>query len=348
MTLTNSRLSGFASAHPVIFFITGTYLWTWGFWIPALHLIESPQGLKLALFLIGGFGPALAGVLTLRLSTGPREDGAMRYSGFLIGAVLAGAAVAIYRADLLGVAAASASGILVFPNDSPLYVYGLMGVVVALSGFVFASPQSRNVPLRNHFAGLVPDKRTLILAVPVLLFFPVLLVSSNALADVLGMSYEQPQYLRQAVSLWLPLMFVKMFTVAMLTGGNEEHGWRGVLLPLMQRSRSPLVATLIIVMVWELWHLPLVLTGVYGDGHPMIILAMRFLSTGLVAFLLTTIYNGTRGSIFLCILFHACLNSQINLFQGSVLGSVVGLLLVILLIFIHRMWRQGSGHLPTL
>ncbi len=195
--------------------------------------------------------------------------------------------------------------------------------------------------------GLVPDRKTLALAIPVLLFFPVLLISSNGIADLLGMTYSQPKYLQQSISIWLPLMFVKLFTVAMLTGGNEEHGWRGVMLPLIQKTMSPLVASLIIVVVWEAWHLPLVFSGIYGDGNPMVILGVRILGMIPFAFLLTAIYNGTSGSIFLCILFHACINSQINVFGGSELANVVGLILVIGIIVVYRMWRKHSGHLPA-
>jgi len=104
----------------------------------------------------------------------------------------------------------------------------------------------------------VPDRITIVLAIPVLLFFPVLLISSNTLAD-------------------------------MLTGGSEEHGWRGVMLPLMQKTMSPLVATFIIVVVWESWHLPLVFAGIYGEGNPLVILGVRILAMNPFAFLLTAI-----------------------------------------------------------
>ncbi len=80
----------------------------------------------------------------------------------------------------------------------------------------------------------------------------------------------------------------------------------------------------------------------------MIILGTRILAMIPFAFLLTAIYNGTSGSIFLCILFHACINSQINVFGGSLLANAVGLILVIVLILVYRMWRHHSGYVPAL
>jgi membrane protease YdiL (CAAX protease family) len=179
------------------------------------------------------------------------------------------------------------------------------------------------------------------------LFFPALLISSNYLADLLDMDYPQPSYLQDPMSIWLPLMFVKMFTVAILTGGNEEHGWRGVLQPLLQRSMSPLLVALIIGVIWELWHLPLVVGGIYGEGNAALIVIGRMLAIVPMAFLLATIYNSTRGSIFLCVLCHACMNSQFALFGGSELANLVGILVVIALIVGLRMWRRGSGFVPS-
>lgn len=342
MTWKDNPLTSFANARPVIFFITATYLWTWAFWISTQTLIAGPQGLTTALNIIGSFGPALAGILTLRLWAGVRDAGAMKRAGFLVGAALALAAILVFRFNLAGATPEQ----LEIPADSPAYVYVLLGAVVAISGFVFASIQSRDPHLRDWFAGLVPNRRTLALAIPILLILPVLLISSNAVADMLGMSYDQPRYLREPMSLWLSFMFVKMFTVAILTGGNEEHGWRAVLLPQLQKTMSPLFASLIIIFAWELWHLPFIFGSFYGYEEPWIALGFRFANMIFFAFLLTAIYNRSRGSIFLCILFHACMNSQIGLFAGSRMANIIGIILVIALILVYRMWRRNSGYVP--
>jgi len=345
-----NTLRGFAQKYPAILMVVTTYVWTWSFWFGSLNLVSEPQGLKLVLFLLGGFGPAMGGVLTLRLQSGEGKPGGSTMGSFLVGAGLAIVALAMFRFDALGVTGANgpaAKGVLNFPADSPVYVYALMSLVVLVSGFVFASIQSSNQRLSSYFAGLVPDRKALVLAIPVILFFPVLLIGSNFLADLLGMEYPQPKYLQDPMSIWLPLMFVKMFTVAMLTGGNEEHGWRGVLQPLLQRSMSPLVAALIIGVIWELWHFPLVLGGIYGEGNTAMIVFGRILAVVPMAFLLAIIYNGTRGSIFLCVLCHACMNSQFNLFGGSQLANLVGVLIVIALIVVLRMWHRGSGYVPA-
>jgi len=346
MTWKNNPLTGFANNHPVILFIGVTYLWTWSFWIPA-NLDGLPPGLQLALTFMGVFGPALAGSLILRLRAGEVDAGPRRWGGFLVGAGLALGAILMLYFNFMEINSLAPKPDLKFTSESPWFVYGLMAVVVMISGFVFSNIQSRFPGVRSFFAGLVPNKRTLLMAIPVLLFLPVVLITSSLVSDLLGIPYEQPEYLKQSVSVWLPLMLVKLITVAFLTGGNEEHGWRGVLLPLMQKSWSPLVATLVIALVWEPWHLPLVLDGIYGEENMVLIMVARLVGIFPIAFLMTILYNHSRGSIFLCVLLHACFNTQIKLFIGSELMGLAMLLIVIALIVIFKMWRRNNGYVPA-
>ena len=51
---------------------------------------------------------------------------------------------------------------------------------------------------------------------------------------------------------------------ACLTAIGEEIGWRGFLWPLLRRRRSFLLSSLLIGIVWWLYHLPLILFGWYG------------------------------------------------------------------------------------
>jgi membrane protease YdiL (CAAX protease family) len=79
--------------------------------------------------------------------------------------------------------------------------------------------------------------------------------------------------------------------VAVLGGGFEEPGWRGFALPRLQaRHVTPIRATLVLALIWGLWHLPL-----YGLG---------FVGPMFYVFFYTYLYNRT-GSVLLCILLHA-------------------------------------------
>jgi membrane protease YdiL (CAAX protease family) len=280
--------------------------------------------------------------MLIRLQAVERDFGPVRWSGFLLGTLFGLIAVALFRImDGFGIT------ILEFPEDSPRYVYATLALPVLLSGWVFSSVQSRFPRRRALFRGLVPNRQVLALIVPVLLFLPVVTIIGNALADVMGMTYDAPLYTTMSLSAMLPFLIAKMFTAAVMTGGNEEHGWRAVLLPILQQSVNPLVATLFIAVVWELWHLPLILGGAYGDGNAIAITFFRLIRMLPLALILTALYNASHGSVFLCVLFHACNNSEIMMFGGSQLATIVAVIAVAAIVIRTRMWRREFAHDPA-
>jgi membrane protease YdiL (CAAX protease family) len=79
--------------------------------------------------------------------------------------------------------------------------------------------------------------------------------------------------------------------VLVLGGAMEEPGWRGFGLPHLLETRSPLRATLILGLVWGVWHVP-----VYGP--------LGFVVPLVLAFFYTYLWARTRSAL-LCIVLHA-------------------------------------------
>jgi membrane protease YdiL (CAAX protease family) len=91
----------------------------------------------------------------------------------------------------------------------------------------------------------------------------------------------------------------------------EEYGWRGYALPRLLDEHSPLVASLILGLIWGVWHLPL--HFISSSTQYVIPIWQYILQTVLLSVLYTWIYRGTGGSILIAGVFHA---------MGNITGAV--------------------------
>lgn len=109
-----------------------------------------------------------------------------------------------------------------------------------------------------------------------------------------------------AVGWWVLLPFVLVQQLLLSSPMGEEIGWRGYALPQLQRRNTPLMSSIILGLIWSVWHLPLYLTR----GHPLASEFFGWLPLGLIptTILFTWVFNHTRGSLLLALLFHAAIN----------------------------------------
>jgi membrane protease YdiL (CAAX protease family) len=101
---------------------------------------------------------------------------------------------------------------------------------------------------------------------------------------------------------------------------TEETAWRGFALPRLEAGRSALTASLILGLLWGVWHTPLFLIAGTGQSSwPYV----GFLLFTLAESVLTTwIFNNTRGSVLLANIFHIASNITLA-FSGILSGSIV-------------------------
>ena len=102
------------------------------------------------------------------------------------------------------------------------------------------------------------------------------------------------------------LMLVMGFIWPLFASLGEEPGWRGYALPIMQQRFGSLKASLILGLIWGLWHLPAdyIAYSAYGRLFvPMFLLLGPVLLTG-HSIIMTMIYNRTRGSLLAMIIYH--------------------------------------------
>ena len=98
-------------------------------------------------------------------------------------------------------------------------------------------------------------------------------------------------------------------------GLPEEIGWRGFALDRLQNRYGPLVGTLVLGVLWALWHLPYFLTSDHGGGPGAAwgaVWTNFAIFSGMVIALsvpMTFVFNRTGGSVLLVALMHASIDT---------------------------------------
>ena len=149
----------------------------------------------------------------------------------------------------------------------------------------------------------------------------------------------------QNIKSWF--MVFTLFATMVFGGGLEELGWRGIALPELEKRYSPLPSSIVLGLVWVIWHVPLFfIKGVSQYGNNVFVFALGVLG---LTFILSWIYNQTD-SIFICIIFHSSFNTAAAMGFGSILvksdemikGMATSLLLIIVGLLLLT-FSKGKG-----
>jgi uncharacterized protein len=116
-------------------------------------------------------------------------------------------------------------------------------------------------------------------------------------------------------------LFVAMFLdVGAVT---EETGWRGFAQPVLQGRMTPLAATLVVGLLWGVWHFPArpdILLGGYGLGGGVVLLAILVLRFVVLSIVMAYFYNRAGGSTLIAIAMHGLHNDAVGL-MGRITGE---------------------------
>ncbi|MDP3718034.1 MAG: CPBP family intramembrane metalloprotease [Acidobacteriota bacterium] len=166
---------------------------------------------------------------------------------------------------------------------------------------------------------------------------------------------------RMAVGAWpafgdtpLPLMLGGIL-LSTWTQAGEELGWRGYALPRLATHLGLGGASVLLGVVWALWHLPLFFlqgSGSDGQSFPIYLLHVTALSVAMA-----WLYWRAQGSLLLVMVMHASVNNTTGIvpaavpdaanpmsLEGSLVAwATVGVSLVIAALLLVRMRRADSG-----
>ena len=121
------------------------------------------------------------------------------------------------------------------------------------------------------------------------------------------------------------LMFLPGLVMQFLTTGiAEEPGWRDFALPRMQPLFGPLLGTVILGLIWGVWHLPLFVTQWAGYPEEFTWLApVEFtISCVAISIVMTWVFNRTGESLPVAILLHAGVNNFMSIVYGPMFPSI--------------------------
>lgn len=90
---------------------------------------------------------------------------------------------------------------------------------------------------------------------------PIRLVSSNRL----GINEWGDQLV---IALYVLLQGIVGIILGAIFALGEEIGWRGFLVPQLYKSRGFTKTSLIVGLIWGIWHLPVLLFADYNSGTP--------------------------------------------------------------------------------
>lgn len=323
------RILSWAKYHSVWAFLVLTFAWTWLWWGIAA-LIGVGKGPS-PLIMIGALGPAIAAITLLRTRGYTAEDtDRRRYRWMYVGAALV--AVGVLALNVARGGDVTADGELIGLGGAFLVM-----AVVLVAG-VIAAAQSPDPGIRTRMASLLEWRKPWWLWATAILIYPVILTMGAAMAWLLGTPFSIPETATTPITVWGPIFVTGVLMTGFFRGGLEEPGWRGFMLPELQKQYSPLTASLFIAVPWSLWHLPLHITDFY-EGSVVMGMLFRTLRTIPLAILFTWLYNRSGGSLLLVVVLHAVHNNASVIAPTTYWSFVPGLLVIGGFVIWDRMWR---------
>jgi CAAX protease family protein len=102
------------------------------------------------------------------------------------------------------------------------------------------------------------------------------------------------------------VLLLPVFIGTLLQAGlAEEIGWRGFAQPQLQSRFNALISSLILGVLWAFWHFHPLNWAMLAPVAPQYVLMVICFTI-----LLTWVYNSTKGSLLLVVLFHAASNTS--------------------------------------
>jgi membrane protease YdiL (CAAX protease family) len=313
-------------------FFGAAFLISWVFWFLEPSLRGS-DGITAGLLIkIGTYGPVLAAMLISAFANPRRVPASFRLRG------LAGGLVLVFAIYINWPTATQ-----VRSNHAPVLQWIVLSVNVLLPAWVFFNAHSSVRGVQELLGSLTRWRIH-----PVWILTALFLMMALSLVGVLLTALLTSQTLTGlfgAIRSSQTLQHLGPTFLATLTYGGplgEEGGWRGFALPGLQKRFDPLVASVILAVLWGLWHVPLHLTGYYGPlyGTALNGILLQMFSTIPLAVIFTWLYNRSQGSLLVMVLLHTAINVTSSIVAPAVGLFITTTIAVVVMVIVDRMYRK--------
>lgn len=202
-----------------------------------------------------------------------------------------------------------------FKDNYLLYVlYLLGGWSPTIASFISLKKINRNTNVREWLKNVFDFKHNFLSYIMVIIF---------------GILFIVPQCLISGYENGAPLIaIIVMIPMMIIGGGLEEAGWRYILQPELEKKYKFIKSTIIVSIVWWLWHLPLFyIQGVSQYGKNFFAFGINILG---LSFALASIRKNTN-SVWLCVLFHCITNSLYGIYiiNDNIWGNIVTTIILV-------------------
>ena len=110
------------------------------------------------------------------------------------------------------------------------------------------------------------------------------------------------------------IYIAKLFSTALLAGGNEEPGWRGFATPRLMIQFHPITANFIVGFFWVVWHIPLYFGNWSGKDQPLLWFFIYAIGLSII---MTWLYFKSSKSVLPVMLLHAGTNIVFDFFPRT-------------------------------
>ena len=321
-----ANLIEYLKRHQLIAYFVLTYLVTWTLLILFQPLYLEGQRIVAPLLSLGIFAPALvsiglSAIVNPRPRQGSRNPAAI---AFAIVWILASVVIILYltinqKMDL---------------STRLVIVSVITGLLPA---FVGSSIFSTIPGVRDQLRTYIKPRGSFGYYLLAIVLIPAIWLLGNLLSRALGMEF--PFFRDPVVDVRLLGMAILFFLYNVAYGAlSEEPGWRGFALPRLQARFSPLVSSLILGVIWAVWHAP----GKFGgiEASSLTDTLVEWVLIVLVTIIFTWLFNRTKGSILVTALIHPVMNTTGNFLNASIGALILVLVFTVFVIVLDRMWRR--------